>query len=383
MRKLYDSVKTAVFIDRPNRFIVHVLMDGKRVTAHMPNPRRMRELLFPGAVLYVTPHGGDESKTHFRVIGADRRGTAVFLDTMRCNDVAAALIQGKCIPGWEKYHIEDREVTMGDSRFDLLLSGEGHRFPVEVKSCTLFSRNGAMFPDAVTARGQKHLRHLSDMGRKKEHAGLLFLVQWDKARWFLPDYHTDPEFARAFLEGAPFIDWKAAAVHWTPDFLMPDQVSLLPCPMNILRKEAGNRGDYFLILRLDESKEVEIGRLGNIYFQKGYYVYVGSARKNLRQRLERHKRIRKNFHWHIDYLRNVSEFAAAVPVCTSDDLEHTMAQALASIAEWEIPGFGCTDCRCRSHLFGMKSNPLENRAFIEMVEDFRMNRINSQIGKRG
>ena len=110
-------------------------------------------------------------------------------------------------------------------------------------------------------------------------------------------------------------------------------------------------------------------------------MYVGSARKNLRQRLERHKRIRKNFHWHIDYLRNVSEFAAAVPVCTSDDLEHTMAQALASIAEWKIPGFGCTDCRCRSHLFGMKSNPLENRAFIEMVEDFRMNRLNSQIGK--
>ena len=74
---------------------------------------------------------------------------------------------------------------MGNSRFDLLLGNEatGEVFPVEVKSCTLFGEKGAMFPDAVTARGKKHVDHLGQIGQIGR-AGILILVQWNRAEWF-------------------------------------------------------------------------------------------------------------------------------------------------------------------------------------------------------
>ena len=76
--------------------------------------------------------------------------------------------------------------------FDLLLTNDkGDEFLLEVKSCTLFSKTGAMFPDAITERGRKHLLHLKELQNEGYHTGVLFLVQWDRAQWFLPDYHTD------------------------------------------------------------------------------------------------------------------------------------------------------------------------------------------------
>lgn len=202
---------------------------------------------------------------------------------------------------------------MGDSRFDLLLGNKAVQFPVEVKSCTLFGKNGAMFPDAVTARGRKHVLHLGDIGKNGGRAGLLVLVQWDRARWFLPDYHTDPEFAEAFRSVAPYIDWKAAALQWTPDFTVPAGVRLLPSPLEILDQESGNRGDYLLVLHLDTAQDIEIGSRGILHFPERYYVYIGSARKNLDQRMARHRRLRKGMHWHIDWLRRKQNGWGASP----------------------------------------------------------------------
>ena len=126
------------------------------------------------------------------------RGTEflVLLDTQYNNDVAEALIREKRIPGWEDWDVLRREVAIEGSRFDLLLHRGDDLFFLEVKSCTLFSKNGAMFPDAVTERGRRHLLHLSSLRDKGIRAGILFLVQWNRARWFLPDYHTDPDLPK-------------------------------------------------------------------------------------------------------------------------------------------------------------------------------------------
>ena len=381
MDALYKGIRTARFVDRPNRFVVHMEMDGKIVTAHMPNPGRMGELLYQGTLLYAAPHQRAGTKTAWRIVGVEREGEVILLDTSRCNDVAAHLIDSGCIPGWEGCHVVRREVTMGDSRFDLLLTDGKETFPVEVKSCTLFGKRGAMFPDAVTARGRKHLIHLGKMGKEGRRAGLLILVHWDRADWFLPDYHTDPDFAAAFYEYAPFIDWKAAAVKWTADFTLPQSARLLSYPEEVLAKEMGNRGDYLAILHLPEEKDIIIGKKGLVHFPRGYYVYVGSAKKNLDQRMAHHRHLRKRKHWHMDYLRAEAEWVGILPVRTSFDLEHDLAQAVSSIADWTIPGFGCTDCACSSHLFGMKENPLHNRAFRKVEEDFRMNRLDELIEK--
>ena len=90
------------------------------------------------------------------------------LDTNYSNDVAQHLIENKLIPGWEEWRVVRREYTVKlhgtSSRFDLLLTNDkGDEFLLEVKSCTLFSKIGAMFPDAITERGRKHLLHLKEL----------------------------------------------------------------------------------------------------------------------------------------------------------------------------------------------------------------------------
>lgn len=381
MEKIYKTLVEGKFIDRPNRFVCHVEINGEKVLCHMPNPGRMREFLFPGVTLYLTPNRKG-LRTAYRVVGCKKGSHIFYLDTTKANDVAAWLVKNHKIPGWENYFLAGREVTMGDSRFDLLLGdGEtGETFPVEVKSCSLSGEHGAMFPDAPTERGRKHLTHLVEMGRAGEHAGLLVLVHYKDACWFLPNYHTDLPFAEEFRKGLDFLDWKACVIPWTKDFLMPENVRLIPSSGEVLDREMGNAGDYMIVLQMEEDSTITVGSLGDIRFPKGYYVYVGSARKNLDQRIAHHKALRKRRHWHMDYLRNACRFTGAIPIRTKEDLEHKLAEALSGIADWTIPGFGCTDCSCKSHLFGFQQNPMHLPAFVKIEENFEINRLDKYFG---
>lgn len=367
------------FVDRPNRFIARVRVDDDIVVCHMPNPGRMWELLFPDVPIYVRKADNPMRKTSYDVVGIERDGVPILLDTQYNNDIAAWLIDEQAIPGWESWHVVRREVTVGNSRFDLLLGKEDELFFVEVKSCTLFSKHGAMFPDAITERGRKHLLELAAMHDEGIHTGVLFLVHWDRATWFLPDYHTDTAFADTFAESAPKLDWKALALRWDSRFTKPVPIRTLDYPSHILQQENHDGGDYMVVLELTEDQTIPIGALGPIAFPKGYYVYVGSAKKNLAARLARHQRKRKRLHWHIDYLRQHSKVVAAIPVRTTADLEHEIAGALSQIAQWQIPGFGCTDCTCSSHLFGFKSNPIHEKSVMQLVEDVRMNRLDDMV----
>ena len=380
MLRTSQNLVKASFACRPNRFLAEArLDDGTLVSCHLPNTGRMWELLFPHVVLYLRAAAQPGRKTPYDVVGIERDGVPILLDTQYNNDVAAWLVETKQIPGWEDYHLVRREVTVGDSRFDLLLERDDQRgtspFYVEVKSCTLFSRHGAMFPDAVTERGRKHVLELATMADQGVHTGILFLVHWDRARWFLPDYHTDPAFAAAFYEAAPHLDWKAFSLHWDGTFTRPVPRGLLSYPSSILERENHDGGVYLFVLQLENGQEIETGRLGPVAYHGGYYVYVGSAKRNLAARLARHCRLRKQMHWHIDYLRDKASVVAAIPVRTTEDLEHQLASSVHRIAPSCVPHFGCTDCDCESHLFLFPENPIHLPAFMQVVEDFRMNRL--------
>ena len=367
------------FIDRPNRFVVHADLDGETITCHMPNPGRLWELLFPGVVLWIRRAANPGRKTLYDVVGVERDNTPVLMDTQYNNDVAEALIREKRIPGWEDWQILRREVTIEGSRFDLLLHKDEELFFIEVKSCTLFSKTGAMFPDAVTERGRKHILHLVSLQEKGYRTGILFLVQWRKATWFLPDYHTDPDFADTFAAYQDKLDWKAFSVGWNDRFSLPEPGRQLIYPGYILERENHDSGSYMVVLQVPEEKNAYIGALGTITFVPGYYVYVGSAKRNLAARLARHRRVRKKMHWHLDYLRPITIVTATIPIRTADDLEHRLSHRLEDIAERHIDHFGCTDCGCPSHLFYFTADPVHCKAFIEMLEDFRMNRLEQFI----
>lgn len=110
------------------------------------------------------------------------------------------------------------------------------------------------------------------------------------------------------------------------------------------------KGSYVLIMQLSEPQIITIGSLQNVHFSRGYYAYVGSAMGGVESRLSHHLRKSKKPHWHIDYLRQKASIVD-ISICrTEGRAECAIAQALGSQFD-SITGFGCSDCRCHSHLF--------------------------------
>ena len=110
------------------------------------------------------------------------------------------------------------------------------------------------------------------------------------------------------------------------------------------------KGSYILLIELPEEKTITIGSLKDIYFPGGYYAYVGSAMSGLKSRLSRHFKEGKRPHWHIDYLLQKASITGIIICQTKDRVECAVAQALSRQFA-SIPGFGSSDCHCRSHLF--------------------------------
>ncbi len=147
----------------------------------------------------------------------------------------------------------------------------------------------------------------------------------------------------------------------------------------MIEREARDIGSYIIILNLKNTQRISIGELVETTFEKGYYLYVGSARKNLTRRIQRHRRKRKKLFWHIDYLGQIADFHLALPVRSSADLECDIARRLKTISDWSISEFGVSDCSCETHLFGMCSNPIFSPAFIEILQHFRIGRLESEL----
>jgi sugar fermentation stimulation protein A len=374
--KFFGQTEKALFISRPNRFTVTCSLNGTIVNAFLPNPGRLWELLLPGAFVYLERVRDPSRSLLFTAVAVEREGERVVLHTIRTNDVARYLVQRNSVPGLEGYEVIQKEVPRGHSRFDFLLKKGNRSLLLEVKSCTLFSKRVAMFPDAVTARGTRHLRKLAKMSDSRSVGAVLFLIHSRQPDFFLPDFHTDVEFARAMLDARERVVFFPVTVRWRRDLsLRSSEAKLLRIPWQILEKELQDRGSYLLILRLPADTDVRIGRLGLVRLRSGFYVYVGSARKNLSRRIERHRRLRKKFFWHIDSLRAVSEFLVALPVRSEDDLECDLAGAVGGMADWSQPGFGSSDCHCPSHLFGFDNHPLNVGSFHALLRYFRMERF--------
>ena len=110
------------------------------------------------------------------------------------------------------------------------------------------------------------------------------------------------------------------------------------------------KGSYVLLIQLPEEQTITIGSLKAIYFPRGYYAYVGSAMGGFKSRLNRHLKSNKKPHWHIDYLLQKASITEIILSETKDRAECAIAQALSHQFD-SVPGFGCSDCKCHSHLF--------------------------------
>jgi sugar fermentation stimulation protein A len=346
------------------------------VSAFLPNPGRLRELLFPGRLLYLVREARPlNRKTSYTVVAVDREGQPMMLHTHRTNEVARSLLQKKKLPGLENAEIVRSEISVGGSRFDFLLREGEQDILLEVKSCTLVGERLAMFPDAVTERGTRHLRELAKISGGGVRTVVLFVVHWPFAEVFMPDFHTDLSFSQMLLRVRDRVEVMAVSVRWDPDLSLSSKVKVLSIPWDVIEREAKDRGSYLLILNVKRDRKIHVGKLGKVHFRKGFYVYVGSGMANLSRRMERHRHLRKRSHWHIDALRAVAEFRSALALRSSDRLECEVAEAVSGIAGWSVPRFGSTDCSCETHLFGMASDPIQSEDFHKLLQYFRMDRL--------
>lgn len=195
--KLHPQLVAARFLTRLNRFAALVEMDGREVMVHIANSGRMRELLEPGRRLLLAPAPGEHRKTQFDLALVDLGTTLVSADARLPNGLVAEALAGGQLPQFREYPEIRREVRYGDSRLDLLLEGPGGRCYGEVKSVTLVVNGVALFPDAPTTRGVKHLGELSRAVAEGNRAAVVFVAQRSDAAAMSPNDAADPEFGAA------------------------------------------------------------------------------------------------------------------------------------------------------------------------------------------
>ncbi len=377
--RFFPRTVKGIYKCRPNRFIVECIVHNRTARAYLPNPGRLWELFFPGVLLYLVKHDASyEGSTEYTVVAVERDRLPIMLHTHVNNLVARQLIEQGRISGLENAIVIKPEVTIDNSRFDFLLNQNGEDVIVEIKSCTLVGKRIAMFPDAVTARGTKHLLELAYLAKRGTKTAVVFLVHWSKVEYFLPEYHTDLEFAQTLLAVKNKVLVKAVSAEWNSALMLGKTKDLI-IPWQLVDQETHDKGSYLLILNLKRDRHLLVGELGEVKFRQGYYIYVGSAKKNLTKRLERHRRLLKRYHSHIDFLRGAADFHVALPIRASEDLECGLAAALEKITDWEVKRFGSSDCECKSHLFGMSENPIHSRIFIDLLFQFRINRLEKYV----
>lgn len=193
----YPRLTEAVFIERNNRFSAKVDIGGVPDTVHVKNTGRLRELLFPGAVVFLERAQNPNRKTAWDLVAVMKEGRMVSIDSQLPNVLAEEWLRGGALG-----RITDlkRERAFGQSRFDLYFAcGEKQAF-MEVKSVNLNDNGTARFPDAPTERGVKHVRELMQAVEQGYEAWLLFVIQMKGVTKMAPNWQTHRAFGEALRE---------------------------------------------------------------------------------------------------------------------------------------------------------------------------------------
>ncbi len=194
-------MQRAFFLSRHKRFTVEAeTASGERLAAHTNNTGSMMGLLRPGREILLSPAANPARKLKWTLEAVRLSGTWVGVNTSTPNRMIRAAWETGAIPEMAGFEHFRPEAKVGDSRLDAYLSGTRGELWVECKNVTLVEDQVAAFPDAVTERGQKHLRELMDLAGRGVRVALFFLVQRTDARCFGPADYIDPVYAELFYE---------------------------------------------------------------------------------------------------------------------------------------------------------------------------------------
>jgi len=186
-RPIFDipNLMKGKFISRPNRFVGEIMYKGRIETAHIHDPGRLKELLVEGAEVLFT-HSRGKLKYYIKAVHTDDEW--VLIDTALHSNIAQKVFE--FLPDFSKVKKIRREVQIGNSRIDFLLDD----VPLEVKGVTLVKECIALFPDAPTKRGTRHVKEII------EHDGIILFLVFRKAKSFTPNVEMDPKFSEILSE---------------------------------------------------------------------------------------------------------------------------------------------------------------------------------------
>ncbi|MBQ8303935.1 MAG: DNA/RNA nuclease SfsA [Clostridia bacterium] len=191
----YENIVKGVFLSRPNRFIAEVLIDGIKQTVHVKNTGRCKELLIKGNEVWLQKSHNPLRKTAYDLIAVKKGDLLINMDSQIPNAVAAEWLKKGNL--FSKEAVIKREVTFGNSRFDLFIDDGNRKAFIEVKGVTLENDGIASFPDAPTLRGVKHINELVKCTECGFEAYIIFIIQMKGVHLFTPNYKTHREFGEA------------------------------------------------------------------------------------------------------------------------------------------------------------------------------------------
>ena len=191
----YENIRKAVFLSRLNRFVARALLDGREISVHVKNTGRCRELLLPGAEVWLTEPGTPGRKYPYDLVSVRKaNGLLVNIDSQAPNRAAAEWLRT------QGYDQVVPEYSFGDSRIDFYMEKQNEQYLMEVKGCTLEADGIGYFPDAPTERGVKHLRELMKAAAAGYRAVLAFVIQMDGVEEVRANTEMHPEFGAALEE---------------------------------------------------------------------------------------------------------------------------------------------------------------------------------------
>lgn len=197
---IYDNIKPGFFLDRPNRFIANIEIDGRMEVCHVKNTGRCRELLTPRARVLVQEIDSPSRKTKYDLIAVYKGERLINMDASAPNQVFAEWLKNGGL--FKNNTLTKPEQRFGGSRFDFYVEGDGRKAFVEVKGVTLEDKGVVRFPDAPTERGIKHLNELAVCVKEGFEAYAVFIVQMKDVLYFEPNWNTHQAFGEAFRRAA-------------------------------------------------------------------------------------------------------------------------------------------------------------------------------------
>jgi len=226
----YPNITRASFVSRENRFVATVRLHGEDTRVHVKNTGRCRELLVPGATVYLVDSGRPERKYRYDLVAVEKGDLLVNMDSQAPNAVFAEFLRRGGLMDGVTYI--KPEFQYGTSRMDFYFERGEERHLVEVKGVTLEENGVCWFPDAPTSRGSRHLRELIQAREEGIQGWICFVVQMDHMSRLEPNWRTDPEFSRTLcLAAEAGVQVRAFGCYVTPQGL--EIASELPVHLDV------------------------------------------------------------------------------------------------------------------------------------------------------